>query len=209
MKLLTLTSVVLMGLVINNAIRRSNARSKKAMEEFWEKERSSYKAPSHPVGDLDFIEFPGDLPLDIPTNNPRVREYQETLKILENEKVLDLSGITNTDIRMAYGNKNMEELSRADMRYTTLCRFLNNLAMEYMKIGYTVEAEKLLCFAISCGSDIKETYLMTGRMYMEKEDRVSLNSLIEKAEKLPDTSHTKKDILRELTDLKNLMDIVS
>ena len=209
MKLLTLTSIVLMGLVINNAIRRSNARSKKAMDEFWERERSSFKAPSRSVSDLEYISFPDDLPLNISTDNPQIKEYQETLVNITKNKVLDLSGISNTDIRMAYGSKNMEELSRADQRYTTLCRSLNSLSKAYMRTGHSAEALTLLRFAISCGSDIKESWMLLGQYHMDRDEREEMDKLIEKAAGLPEDSHTKKDILKELKELKGLMEIVS
>lgn len=209
MKLLTLTSIVLMGLVINNAIRRSNARSKKAMDEFWERERSSFKAPSRSVSDLEYITFPDDLPLNISTDDPQIKEYQETLVNITKNRVLDLSGISNTDIRMAYGSKNMEELSRADQRYTTLCRSLNSLSKAYLKTGHEEEAITLLKFALSCGSDIKESWIMLGNCHMEREEKEDLDLLIDKARELPDSSHTKADIIKELTGLKGLMEIVS
>lgn len=209
MKLLTLTSIVLMGLVINNAIRRSNARSKKAMDEFWERERSSFKAPSRSVSDLEYITFPDDLPLNISTDDPQIKEYQETLVNITKNKVLDLSGISNTDIRMAYGSKNMEELSRADQRYTTLCRSLNSLSKAYMRTGHSAEALTLLRFAISCGSDIKESWMLLGQYHMDRDEREEMDKLIEKAAGLPEDSHTKKDILKELKELKGLMEIVS
>ena len=209
MKLLTLTSIVLMGLVINNAIRRSNARSKKAMDEFWERERSSFKAPSRSVSDLEYITFPDDLPLNISTDDPQIKEYQETLVNITKNKVLDLSGISNTDIRMAYGSKNMEELSRADQRYTTLCRSLNSLSKAYMRTGHSAEALTLLRFAISCGSDIKESWMLLGQYHMDRDEREEMDKLIEKASALPEDSHTKRDILKELRELKGLMEIVS
>ena len=209
MKLLTLTSIVLMGLVINNAIRRSNARSKKAMDEFWERERSSFKAPSRSVSDLEYITFPDDLPLNISTDDPQIKEYQETLVNITKNKVLDLSGISNTDIRMAYGSKNMEELSRADQRYTTLCRILNSLSKAYMKTGHSAEALTLLEFAISCGSDIKESWMLLGQYHMDRDEREEMDKLIERAAGLPEDSHTKRDILKELKELKELMEIVS
>lgn len=208
MKLLTLTSIVLMGLVINNAIRRSNARSKKAQDEFWERERSSYKAPARSTSDLEYISFPDDLPLNISTDDPQIKEYQETLVNLTKNKVLDLSGISNTDIRFAYGNKNMEELSRADSRYTTLCRTLNNLAKAYMGMDHKAEAVTLLTFALDSGSTIKESWLTLGQYHMENGDTESLETLIKRAEAIPDDQVSKKDILQSLNEYKRLMEIV-
>ena len=198
-----------MGLVINNAIRSSNARSKKAMDEFWERERASFKAPSRSVSDLEYITFPDDLPLNISTDDPQIKEYQETLVNITKNKVLDLSGISNTDIRMAYGRKNLEELSRADQRYITLCRSLNSLSKAYLRTGHPEEAQTLLKFAIDCGSDIKESWVMLGRCHMERDEGDALNLLMEKAAALPDSSQTKEEILKELKEIKGLMEIVS
>ena len=110
---------------------------------------------------------------------------------------------------MAYGSKNMEELSRADQRYTTLCRSLNSLSKAYMRTGHSAEALTLLRFAISCGSDIKESWMLLGQYHMDRDEREEMDKLIEKAAGLPEDSHTKKDILKELKELKGLMEIVS
>ena len=110
---------------------------------------------------------------------------------------------------MAYGSKNMEELSRADQRYTTLCRSLNSLSKAYMRTGHSAEALTLLRFAISCGSDIKESWMLLGQHHMDRDEREEMDKLIEKAAGLPEDYHTKKDILKELKELKGLMEIVS
>lgn len=209
MKLLTLTSVVLMGLVINNAIRRSNARSKKIHDEFWEKEKASYRAPERSTENLDYVRFPDNLPLHLSTDDLQIKEYQETLENLTKQKVLNLSGISNTDIRMSYGRGNMEELSRADERYTVVCRTLNNLASAYMDRGFTLEACTLSEFAVSIGSDIRESWLLLGRIYMENDDITKLNSLIKKAEELDGTSISKEEILKSLKETRDIMELVS
>ena len=209
MKLLTLTSVVLMGLIINNAIRRSNARSKKINEEFWQRERESYRAPARSIKDLDYVRFPENLPVHISTDDPSIKEYQKTLENLTKEEVLNLSGISNTDIRMSYGNKNMEELSRADQRYLTLCRTLDRLSEAYVEKGFRDEARTLLEFALSVGSDISGCWIRLGHIYLENEDREALLSLIGRAEALTEDTHSRNEILKSLNELKILMDIIS
>ena len=209
MKLLTLTSVLLMGLVINNAIRRNNAKTKKIHDEFWEKERSSHNAPERPTDDLNFIRFPSDLPLHLSIDDPRIREYQETLENLTKKRVINLSGISNTDIRLAYGSKNMEELSRADELFIILCRNLNALSSAYLRAGYREEACRLLQFAVSSGSDIRETWSMLGQYYLDNGNATALKLLIDRAGKLDDSLNVKKDILKSLNDQAALLDIVS
>ncbi|MBQ7725146.1 MAG: hypothetical protein IJT63_05985 [Lachnospiraceae bacterium] len=209
MKLITFTSVILIGLVINNAIRRSNARSKKIRDEFWERERSSRATPGRSTEDLKFIQFPDDLPLHISTDDPQIKEYQETLVNITKKPVINLSGISNTDIRLAYGAPNMEELSRADERFIVLCRTLNNLADSYGKEGYKDEGTRLLEFAVSEGSDIKETWTMLGQFYLDAGNTGALSDLIAKAGKLNDDLPYKEDILTSLKDFKKLSDIVS
>jgi len=122
---------------------------------------------------------------------------------------INLSGISNTDIRLAYGAPNMEELSRADERFIVLCRTLNNLADSYGKEGYKDEGTRLLEFAVSEGSDIKETWTMLGQFYLDAGNTGALSDLIAKAGKLNDDLPYKEDILTSLKDFKKLSDIVS
>ena len=209
MKLLTLTSIVLMGLIINNAIRRSNARSRKINEEFWQRERESYRAPARSIKNLDYVRFPENLPVHISIDDPSIKEYQKTLENLTKEEVLNLSGISNTDIRLSYGNKNMEELSRADQRYLTLCRTLDRLSEAYLEKGFKDESRMLLEFALSAGSDISACWIRLGHIYLENEEREALFSLIEKAECLDKNTHSRSEILKSLNELKSLMEIIS
>ena len=209
MKLLTFTSVILIGLVINNAIRRSNARSRKIRDEFLERERSARTTPRRSTEDLKFIHFPDDLPLHLSTDDPQIKEYQETLVNITKKSVINLSGISNTDIRLAYGAPNMEELSRADERFIVLCRTINSLSEAYARTGHRIEAIKLLEFAVSEGSDIKETWTSLGQLYLQTNNTPALDSLINKAGKLRDDLPYKEDILAALRDYKKLTDIVS
>ncbi len=202
-----MASVVLAGLVINNAIRRSNVRSKKTNDEFWERERSSYLAPDRDTTDLEFVSFPPDLPLDVKTEDPAISEYQETLRVLSGEKVVNLSGITNTDVRLSYGKGNMNELSKADSRFITLLRTLNSLSSGYISKGYEEEGEKLLDFAVSLGSDIRSGWRMLGELYLKRDDTAALSELIKKAEALD--SPKREGILKELRSLSSLSDIVN
>ncbi len=197
-----------MGLVINNAIRRSNARSRKAHEEFWNKERESYRAPERSTEDLDFIKVPDNLPIHISTDDPQIKEYQETLDNLTKKDIINLSGISNTDIRMSYGKKNLEELSQADQRYTILCRTINNLSAAYMETGHENEARELLEYALSIGCDITSCWNNLGRCYLHKEERDSLATLISRAEALDEGTASKKEILSGLKEIKALMDVV-
>lgn len=208
MKLLTLTSVVLMGLIINNAIRRSNARSRKAHDEFWDRERESYRAPERSTEDLDFIRVPENLPIHISTDDPQIKEYQETLENLTKKDIINLSGISNTDIRMSYGKNNMEELSKADQRYIVLCRSLNNLSAAYMEQEHMTEAEELLEYALSIGCDISSCWTNLGRCYLLREDRDSLQKLLSRAEALSDDTVSKREIVSGLKQLSDLMDVV-
>ncbi len=202
-----MASVILAGLVINNAIRRNNVRSRKIRDEFWERERSSYKAPSRPTDDLESVTFPEDLPLDIDTGDPVLSESQGILKNLSRERIINLSNITNTDIRLSYGKDNLPELSRADARYITLLRALNTLASGYIRLGYKEEGKKLLTFALDAGSDLKESWLALGQLYLDEDDIPSLISLKKKAEGIEGVSG--KDIRKGLDALMELKNIVS
>ena len=201
-----MASVMLMGLVINNAIRRSNIRSKKTNEAFWEHERSSYKAPSRPTDDLEYVSFPPGLPIGIPVDDPSLEECQRILKTLSGERIINLSGITNTDIRMSYGKENLPELSKADARYTTLLRSLNTLASGYLGLNYGNEAKVLLEFALSIGSDIKESWINLGRCYLKEDDFDSLSSLRSRADASEQPSL--KSVEKELAEMIKLSEIV-
>ncbi len=199
MTLIPLASIILFGLILNHAIRKNNAAYRKVREEFWQKERAANASPLQSIDNLPYIRFPENLPLRVPSENPRIEEYQKTLLNLSEKKILNLTGLSNTDLKMQYGAKNLDDLSKADQNFTVVCRTALNLARSYLEEGHAEEAEALLHFGTEIGSDIKENWTILAELVLEKKDHEGLKGILEKTSSIPD-ENSRKHIRKLMED---------
>ena len=135
---------------------------------------------------------------------PDSEEYRAAvhqLQSLSGKQILDLSGQTNTDLKLAYGAANLPVLMECDQNYLVLARTLSRMA----KLLYEAErydaAESVLCFALEAGSTIRSDYELLAVIYGKRRDYHKLDTLIARAECL-ETS-TKASLLASLQELKD------
>ena len=70
---------------------------------FWEREHEADFAPKKDISDIEYISLQTDL---LPFNDSpddEEKELQEKILELTDAKLLNLSGMTNTDIKLQYG----------------------------------------------------------------------------------------------------------
>lgn len=170
--------------------------------EFLERERQANLTPKKDISGLPYIKVPAEeLPLDVPTTSDETKERQETIRSMTEKKVLNLTGQTNTDLKIRYGAANLNILSAADGNYTKLVQAISYLAGDYMDNQHIEEAKTLLEYGISIGTDSKRNYLMLASIYKEEGRADKINDLIDSALHID-------SLLRDsiVSSLKNLMD---
>ena len=118
-----------------------------------------------------------DFPMGI-YDNPELKKYEETLQSLAGQKILNLGGKTNTDLKLEYGVANLETLCACDENYTTLCRTIYEYAECLKKLGHDAEAVRVLEYGISCGSDHSGNYRMLADYYLNARDSDALDRLL-------------------------------
>ena len=197
MKLPIFTTDVILSALSWFYMKRSSAHMKEDEEQFWDKERRANGTRKQPLDDLEFITVPyDDLPISKEVGNPVIMECEDFILRLKDAKIVNLNGISNTDLKLKYGVANLTVLSEYDQNYTELIRTLAAWGEELQKCGRTEDAIKVLEFGISCHTDIKKNYLILADIYAERNDYDAIDRLIESAEQL--TSLTKNGILTEL-----------
>lgn len=170
---------------------------KEIEEQFWDRERKANSTRRKPLTDLDFISIPYDsLPFTGEVGNPVIMESEAFLLGLKDAKIVNLNGISNTDLKLRYGVANLTDLTEYDQNYTEMIRTLADWGEELQKLGRTEEAVKVLEFGISCHTDIRKNYLILADIYETEKKYDEIERLIEEAEKL--TSLTRDSILTEL-----------
>lgn len=198
MKFPILASVLLLcGIIAYNSHRHRNILQKQE-DEFWEKEREANSTRRKPLDNLELISIPESLPTDLCTENSQIKECIDTIMELKDEPIANLTGISNTDLKLEYGAPNITLLSAYDQRYTTLANTLQRWAKELYELNHIDEALQVLEFAVSTRTDVSGTYRLLAKIYSERNDIQSIRKLIPIAEKI--NSPLKTSIINSLNE---------
>ena len=112
------------------------------------------------------------------------------------EKILNLNGKTNTDLKLEYGVANLSELTIYENNFHTLCREIINLAKALIDNGYEKEAVRFLEFGIRSRSDLSANYVMLAEIYSKNGENEKINHLKKYAETL--NTITKDYIIKKI-----------
>ncbi len=170
--------------------------------EFLELERKANLTPRKDISGLPYIKVPVEsLPLDVPIEREETKERQDIIRSMQDKQILNLTGRTNTELKLEYGAPNINILSAADSNYTRLVQTISYLASDYADAGYKKEAQTLLEYGISIGTDSKKTYLLLASIYKENGDLDKISDLIASAENTE--SLLKDSIIHSLKELRS------
>ena len=196
-----LTSLLIFIIFMHFKINRSDRELEHRLDDFWEKENRANSVRKRPLDDLEFVTLPGhffDFPYD--TADDRVSEALRILGSLKDASSVNLTGISNTDLKLRYGTANISRLTEYDQNYTLLVRSLQTCADSLHKSGHDAEAREILEYSINTGSDISASYDLLSDIYLSIGRKDLLSELIKKAEGL--NSLMKDPILRLLNAKK-------
>lgn len=199
MKFPFFASFIVFCIWLGYEIKKHSRMEEKSMEDFWEKEAAANNTRRKPLDDLDYIEIPLErLPMELLDADPRIREYHETLRSLAGNPIVNLSGISNTDLKLRYGAPNINALTLYDQRYTILARTLQSLGEALYEKGYVSEACTVLEFAVSTRTDVSATYRLLITIYKELGQAEKIPALLPTAQSL--TSGLKNSIIRMIEE---------
>ncbi len=172
MKLPVLASFIIFIGIVSLFINKSNRKIRQMEDDFWDKELKANNVRKKSLDNLSYITIDLDaLPTETDLNNLNVTECIEILKTLSTQKIVDLSGISNTDLKLAYGTANITVLSSYDENFTLLVTTLQKWAKNLLDDGYRGEAKVVLEYAMRLQSDVGTSYRLLSNIYMEdKED---------------------------------------
>lgn len=199
MKFPFFASFIVFCLWLTYEIHKHRNMEQKTMDDFWEKELAANRTKRKPLDDLNYIQIPLDtFPMSVLSDNPVILECHEILTELSTEKIVNLTGISNTDLKLQYGAPNIKILSAYDQRYTTLARTLQTFGNELYENGYIDEARTVLEFAVSTHTDISSTYKLLCKIYKEQNQPQKINELLPIAKEL--NSGLKNSIVQMLME---------
>lgn len=182
-------TIILLFLIHYESKKNSKSRSE-TLQEFFKRELEANTTRKKDISGLPYQTIAlSKLPdiSNIPDKDGEIAAIFEVLRPLDGKQMLNLSGISNTDLKLSYGAANFPFLSECDARFTSFSRKLYELGTRLYEAGEEEKAIKVLEYAIEAGSDVGSTYRLLGSLYMKTQNRDALSSLQQKARELPDT----------------------
>ncbi len=201
MKFSILASVLIFCIWLAYEIRKHNKMQKKSTEAFWKKETLADSTRKQSLDDLDYIVLPDEILHIFDDKIPnQIQESANFLTYSTELKIVNLSFITNTDLKLRYGAANLETLTEYDTNYTNLLRHLNTIGEYFVAEGNVSKATTVLEYAVSIRSDLMSTYRMLADIYSASDNSSGLDYLAGTASLLPGL--TKGPILKMLHALR-------
>lgn len=199
MNFTVLASLILIILMISRTISRQKKQEKNQEQSFWNRELQANSVRRKPLDNLEYIKIPlSGLPTGIMREESAVRECLDLLESLSSHPIVNLTGYSNTDLKLEYGTANITALSEYDQNYTLLVRTLQKWSDLLWEAGYRIEAVTIMEFAISTHTDVSHTYYRLAEYYASRGETEKIRSLIEAAKTL--RSVNKKAIVRTLQE---------
>ena len=203
-------SVIVFCIWLAYEIRKSTRKDEKAEREFWEREAAADATRKKPLDNLNYIVIPeevlkpfcdknGDILPITPGMDSMFSEALTAFAHLKDSKIVNLSHISNTDLKLTYGAANLPTLTLYDQNFLLLIRILHSMGEYFRENKDNEKAKTMLEFAISAGSASIGTYKLRSEIYVEEEDYSKINYLISSASLL--TGLTKGPILKNLKEL--------
>ncbi len=193
MSFFILASLIILSLTLGHAITRRSKNHANTEQSFWERERQANSVRRKPLDNLEYITIPLEkFPTQFLQENATVMECIEIMEALSGCKIVNLTGYSNTDLKLEYGTANITVLTEYDQNYTLLVRTLQKWADILLAEGYTEEAILLMEFAVDTRTDIRRTYFALAEIYASRLETERIRRLITTAETL---SGSNKDII--------------
>lgn len=195
-------TIVLLTFFIWMRTSTYKARQKvlKDKEIFWDKERQANSTRKVDISDLNYIKIPLDLLPFTETKDEELLSIQKKVKDLSQQQILNLTGISNTDLKLNYGTANITFLSDCDVNYTHLVQAIYKWGEYLYNHNQISDAIKVLEFGVECKTDISKNYILLATIYkeigtLEKIDDLAL--IVESLQTL-----MKDSILNSLKEIK-------
>ena len=205
---LLLPYLILFIIVLNYAIRKGTKSHRTRNQEFLDRESEANQVRRKDISNLNYISIPDNLPLinsgndtfdRLVADNPAIKRNYERIQGLRDKKILNLTGISNTDLKLSYGVANLTSLTEYDDNFTCLATSISALGHALIDNNDIDDAIAFLEYGISIGSDVSSNYVDLAIIYASRDDTGSIERLREEALLL--NSLSRDVILRQLDEI--------
>ena len=170
-----------MAVLNHNINKNRDKEGKVSVGSYLKREENANSVRKKDISNLPYIHIPFEsLPLDITLKDEKmqskIEKYRKELEYLADKQMLNLIGVSNTELKEQYGVANLDKLTACDLNYG---KALSNLQWYASAIyeEYPKEAVEIMEYMIKEGTDISTTYELLGRYYADVNDRISFDRL--------------------------------
>ena len=163
--------------VVSYKRHKADRLNQHAEKEFWNRENTANATRKQDISHLDYVDLTGvTLPFALFPDD-FLNQCETQVLQLKDQKILNLTGISNTELKLNYGAANLPLLTQYDQNFTLLVRTLNAWGHRLQELSHPKEAITVLAFAVSIGSDIKATYQLLAELYQQEGETDKLAAL--------------------------------
>ena len=197
MNRIIISSFLAFSIVFFFARKRVARIEEKREKDFWEREARANSVRRKSLDGLNYITIPDSiLNMQPAVMTDALKSCLQGLNDLSEYKIVNLTGYTNTDLKLEYGTANINILSDFDLHYTNLATLLQKLAELLVENGDDALAKETLEFAISTGTDVSKSYYLLADLYVKAGTPEKIGGLIGSAESI--NSIMKDSIIEKL-----------
>ena len=162
---LTIFLVFVISLAVRFAYLEKKRKDKE--EAFWEKEEAANHVPATDLSKLSYIHIPiEEFPIGR-YDDDEIAGIEDGLLALSKKRIINITGMTNTEVKLAYGTDNLEVLSEMEDAYNELTVLLVDYAKSLMEHEDYEAAKRVLLFGLEIGTDVSGNYELLGDCYHE------------------------------------------
>ncbi len=149
-----LTFVIVLSVLRN----RSTRAEKKMLSDFWSRENEANNTRKVNLDTISYYEFSTEgLPFGI-SDDLELISYEEKLTYLSEQKMLNLNGLSNTDLKLQYGPQNLDALIELEQIYASLEKTIYEYGKLLYEKGFTQEGIHVLERGIALPTDLAGNY---------------------------------------------------
>lgn len=179
--------------------KRSDRRQQEVKEAFWEREQNANLVRRKDISGLPYISIPFEDFSIGAFSDEKLIDTERALETFRDKKILNLTGQTNTDLKMQYGPANLPTLMECDQNFTDMLRCLTDYSNRLIELEHMDAAIPILEFCVNSGSDVSSHYITLANYYKAGNQSEKLVDLREKASAL--NSLMKSSILQKIDDI--------
>ncbi len=201
MKFPFFASIIIGSLLLMLTIRLLRRKEHNLTKKYLEREALANSARAQSLDTLNYISIPERFFQFFEESVPEsAQEALLALLQLKDAPIVNLSGISNTDLKFSYGAANLETLSLYDQNYTIMARSIQTLAEAEYACGHIDQSSELLEFLITTHCDMMRTYRLLSSIYIAEGNAAKTDYLISSASTLPGL--TREPIMKMLTSMR-------